>query len=198
MRYNTLGFAAAMCIALGACSDGTGPRTMLVTRIDRAVLDSAGSLNVAFTITNIGTQPEDVPACGRQPGPRVQRQQGKRWEEFAGGLCVAIYSMVPVSLQPGASISGTTDVFAPQLKRDPLASTIGNQETSRTDAVAEPYLERLITIVREARPAKTPGVRLECKHFFSPPVREILASDCDGYGAEGGILHRSTSGVPYA
>jgi len=33
--------------------------------------------------------------------------------------------------------------------------------------VAEPYLERLITIVREARPAKTPGVRLECKHFFS-------------------------------
>jgi len=111
MRYNTPGFAAAMCIALGACSDGTGPRTMLVTRIDRAVLDSAGSLNVSFTITNVGTQPEDVPACGGQPGPRVQRQQGKRWEEFAGGLCVAIYSMVPVSLQPGASISGTTDVF---------------------------------------------------------------------------------------
>ena len=33
--------------------------------------------------------------------------------------------------------------------------------------MAEPYLERLITIVREARPAKTSGVRLECKHFFS-------------------------------
>ena len=33
--------------------------------------------------------------------------------------------------------------------------------------MAEPYLERLITIVREARPAKTLGVRLECKHFFS-------------------------------
>ncbi len=55
----------------------------------------------------------------------------------------------------------------PQLKRDPLGSTIGNQETTSTDAVAEPYLERLITIVREARPAKRPGVRLECKHFFS-------------------------------
>ena len=55
----------------------------------------------------------------------------------------------------------------PQLKRDPLGSTIGNQETASTNAVAEPYLERLITIVREARPAKTPGVRLECKHFFS-------------------------------
>ena len=33
--------------------------------------------------------------------------------------------------------------------------------------MAEPYLERLITIVREARPAKPPGVRLECRHFFS-------------------------------
>jgi hypothetical protein len=103
MTYSTLGFAAAMCVALAACSDGTGPRTMLVTRIDRAVLDSAGSLNVSFTITNVGTQPED--------DPTIQRQQAKRWEGFAGGLCVAIYSMVPVSLQPGASISGTTGVF---------------------------------------------------------------------------------------
>ena len=111
MRYSTLGFAAAMCIALAACSDGTGPRTMLVTRIDRAVLDSTGSLNVSFTITNVGAQPEDVPACGGQPGPRVQRLQGRRWEELGGGLCLAIHSAVPVSLQPGASIIGTIGVF---------------------------------------------------------------------------------------
>src|SRR5712691_2016861 len=111
MRYSSIGFAAAMCVALAACSDGTGPRTLLATRISRAVLDSAGSLNVSFTITNVGTQPEDVPACGGRPGPRVQRQQAKRWEEFAGDLCSAIYSMVPVSLQPGASINGATDVF---------------------------------------------------------------------------------------
>ncbi len=111
MRYSTLGFAAAMCVILAACIDGTGPRTTLVTRIDRAVLDSAGSLNVSFTITNVGRQPEDVPACGGQPGPRVQRLQARRWEEFAGGLCLAIYSAVPVSLQPGASISGATGAF---------------------------------------------------------------------------------------
>jgi len=111
MKYITLGFAAAMCVILAACVDSTGPRTVLVTRIDRAVLDSAGSLNVSFTITNVGTQPEDVPACEGQPGPTVQRLQGRRWEEFAGGLCLAIYSMVPVSLQPGARMSGTTNVF---------------------------------------------------------------------------------------
>jgi len=103
MKYSTLGFTAAMCVALAACSEGTGPRTMLTTQIDRAVLDSAGSLNVSFTITNVGTQPEDVSACGGQPGPRVQRQQGNRWEELLAGS-VGIYSMVPVSLQPGASI----------------------------------------------------------------------------------------------
>lgn len=111
MRSSSLGLAATMCVALAACSDPTGPRTMLVTRIDRAVLDSAGSLNAAFTITNVGTQPEDVPACAGQPGPGLQKLQGRRWEEFAGVLCSAIYSMVPVWLHPGASISGTTDVF---------------------------------------------------------------------------------------
>src|SRR6266550_3103962 len=111
MKYSSLGFAAAMCVILAACVDSTGPRTVLVTRIDRAVLDSAGSLNVSFTITNVGREPEDVPACGGQPVPNVQRLQARRWEEFAGGLCLAIYSMVPVSLQPGASISGTTNVF---------------------------------------------------------------------------------------
>ena len=111
MRYSSLGFAAAMCVILAACLDGTGPRTTLVTRIDRAVLDSAGSLNAAFTITNVGREPEDVPTCGWELGPSVQRLRGRRWEGYAGGLCLAIYSTVPVSLQPGASISGTTDVF---------------------------------------------------------------------------------------
>ena len=111
MRYTNLGVAAAMCGALAACSDSAGPATMLVAHIDRAVLDSAGSLDVSFTITNVGTRPEDVPACGGQPGPRIQKQQGRRWEEFGGGVCLAIYSTVPVSLQPGASISGATDVF---------------------------------------------------------------------------------------
>ena len=35
--------------------------------------------------------------------------------------------------------------------------------------MAEPYRERLATMLREARfrPSKAPGVRLECKHFFS-------------------------------
>src|SRR6266566_4407169 len=111
MRYSSPGFAAAMCVILAACLDGTGPRTTLVTRMDRAVLDSAGSLNAAFTITNVGREPEDVPACGGQPVPNLQRLQGRRWEEYAGGLCLAIYSMVPVSLQPGESTSGTTGVF---------------------------------------------------------------------------------------
>jgi len=95
---------------LVACADGTGPHTTLVTRVDRAVLDSAG-LKVSFRITNVGTRNEDVPACGGQPVPRIQTRLGTRWEEFAGGLCLAIYDMQPVSLQPGTSISGTAGAF---------------------------------------------------------------------------------------
>ena len=33
--------------------------------------------------------------------------------------------------------------------------------------MAEPYLQRLTTILREARPTKPRGVQLECRHFFS-------------------------------
>ena len=33
--------------------------------------------------------------------------------------------------------------------------------------MAAPYLERLAAMLREARPSKPRGVRLECKHFFS-------------------------------
>jgi hypothetical protein len=111
MRYYSASLAAVICAVLAACLDGTGPNATLVTRIDRASLDSAGSLGVSFTITNIGRVNEDVPACAGQPGPRIQKQLGRRWEEFAGGLCLAIYSAVPVSLQPGASISGITGAF---------------------------------------------------------------------------------------
>lgn len=33
--------------------------------------------------------------------------------------------------------------------------------------MAEPYLQRLANMLREARPTKPRGVRLECRHFFS-------------------------------
>jgi len=73
----------------------------------------------------------------------------------------------------------------PQLKRDPLGSTIGNQEPTSADAVAEPYLEQLSKIVREARPAKTPGVRLECKHFFSGAALYANGTICASLTAVG-------------
>lgn len=33
--------------------------------------------------------------------------------------------------------------------------------------MAEPYLQRLITMLRETRPPKPRGVQLVCRHFFS-------------------------------
>src|SRR5206468_9745727 len=36
-----------------------------------------------------------------------------------------------------------------------------------TTHMAEPYRERLATLVRVARPSNAHGVRLECRHFFS-------------------------------
>jgi hypothetical protein len=96
-------------VLLGACSESAGPRTSLVTRIDHASLDSTG-LRVSFTVTNVGTRSEDVPACGGEPSPRVARQEGARWSEIGGGLCLTIYSSAPIALAPGASISAATSL----------------------------------------------------------------------------------------
>jgi hypothetical protein len=102
---------AASSAVLAACTDAAGPRTPLVTRVDRASLDSTSLLEVSYTITNTGSRSEDVPACGGVPVPIIQQQQGGRWVDYAGGICLAIYSGVPISLLPAASLTGTTAAF---------------------------------------------------------------------------------------
>ena len=107
MNYSRLAIVAVTSAILGACLDSAGPRTFLVTRIDNASRDSTG-LRVAFRVTNAGARSEDIPACGGQPSPRVARQQGPRWDEIGGGLCLAIYSSIPIALAPGESVSAAT------------------------------------------------------------------------------------------
>lgn len=109
MRHISGRLAAAIA-AVVACTGATGPRTGLVTRIDSAVLDSTRSVVVSYTIANVGQQSEEVPTCGAQPNPVIQKQIAARWDNFAGGYCLAIYGG-GIVLQPGASVSGTTSAW---------------------------------------------------------------------------------------
>src|SRR5689334_13344796 len=93
-----------------ACTDSTVPSATLLVRIDRASLDTSGVLQVTFTVTNVGASSQDVPACGGRLVPVVQQQRGTRWDNFAGGICLANLSAVPITLPAGASVSGATGV----------------------------------------------------------------------------------------
>ena len=106
MSCSRVCFIALISAALAACSEGVGLSTTLVTRIDHASLDPSG-LRVSFTITNVGARTEDVPACGGQVSPRFQERSGTRWAEVGGGLCVAVFSAIPISLAADATVSGT-------------------------------------------------------------------------------------------
>lgn len=110
MTYPRLGFAAIMVATLAACAETAGPGTTLVTRIDRASLDSTGLLAVSFTITNMGLRPEDVGACGGRPSPVFEKRRAESWASFGGGACLAILSQVPISLKAGASIADNTGI----------------------------------------------------------------------------------------
>jgi hypothetical protein len=110
MNIVRLGSAAIVFLTLAACSEGSGPGTTLVTRIERASLDSTRLLQVAFTVTNVGSVNKDVPACGGRPAPVLQQQRDARWDNFGGGICPANLSSVPIALASGASVSGTVGV----------------------------------------------------------------------------------------
>ena len=137
MRCSHVALVAIIGVTVARCSDASGPPSTLVTRIDRAALDSTNSLVVSFTITNAGQRSEDVPACGGQVGPRIQKELGVGWEEFAGGLCLAIYSTVPIALPPGASVSGTTGAWRGGAGRYRLVISYGRDGLPR--AVSAPF-----------------------------------------------------------
>ena len=140
MRHPLLGVFVIVCVTAAGCSDSAGPPTALVTSVERASLDSMGGLSVSFNIRNVGSQPEDVPACDGKPGADLQRQSGGRWESFAGAICLAIYSSAPISLQPGKSISGTTGAFrgGPGVYR----LVISYQEDGSPRVVSQPFIDK--------------------------------------------------------
>jgi hypothetical protein len=103
-----LGCASIVLVfGLVACSDNLAPSTHLIIQIDRASLDSRGTLDVAFTIRNAGGRSEEISACGGEASVVFQRQAGTRWDQIGGGLCMANLAMAPVTVPARGSIRGT-------------------------------------------------------------------------------------------
>ena len=111
MRHFHFAYLAILCLSAAACSDAAGPHAALVTRIDRASLDSTKVLTAVFTLTNLGRYNQQISACDGEPLPEWQKLESGAWDKAFGGPAdcpaPAIFSGV-ISITPGTALEGTS------------------------------------------------------------------------------------------
>ena len=95
------------CTALLACSESTEPRSSLLVVLDEVSFEPATGLHVAFTVRNVGSHTEEVSACGGRVNPVLERRRTVDWHPYAGGICQAHVSWLPIPIEPGATLTGT-------------------------------------------------------------------------------------------
>ena len=97
-----------LAAALSACSETSGPRSALLVLLDEVSFEPATGLHVAFGVRNVGSHTEHVPACDGRVNPVLERRRTSDWHPYAGGICLANVSMVPIPIEPGGSLTGST------------------------------------------------------------------------------------------
>ncbi len=68
---------------------------------------------ISFALSNTSGRTVLVAACGDHVTVILERSQGAGWQNYASGICLAIYFMVPATLAPGALREETTTVQDP-------------------------------------------------------------------------------------
>jgi hypothetical protein len=89
-----------ICAPLAACTTPTQPAVPVRLEAAAPAFNRGSPISVA--VSNTGEQAVFVAACGDHVTLVLERSQANGWQNYAGGICQAIYSMVPVTLAPGA------------------------------------------------------------------------------------------------
>lgn len=108
-----LALGALASATLASCgNDATAPTETLVfaTTSTTYTRPASGTATVAFTVDNTGNQSRSVVACGPMLTPRIERLQDASWTSYGGGICQAIYVVVPAPIPAGAKRTGEVTV----------------------------------------------------------------------------------------
>lgn len=112
----SLGLTTALALA---CSTGSPTTPADLAAELRVVLPAAsftrapsGPASVPFAVENGGPQAVGVLQCGAQVNPVIERWQDGEWVGYAGGVCLAIYPIQLVALEPGGRRTGATAIGA--------------------------------------------------------------------------------------
>ena len=129
-------FALAL-LALPTCMQTTESPAVLVVDLDEVSFQPPAGLHVAFTVRNFSSRVEEIPACVGQTSPVLERRVGAEWQVVGGGICLAIFTQVPVPIEPGGHISGSLALVGVGAGTYRLAFSFA--PPSAEDVVSEPF-----------------------------------------------------------
>ena len=113
--------AALACLADGCTASPTDPWPNVVIEVTRSrFYPDDHSAVLDFEVANLSADiTYYLAACAEQPLISVDRRQGTQWLDPTGTVCIAILSMVPISLAPGQStqFSRGVRILAPGVYR---------------------------------------------------------------------------------
>ncbi len=110
-------FALALLLAVAACQELLDPlpvQLLVQTEGTTFVRDpAAGLAAVPFTMENQSNRTIYVARCGERLMAALDRWESGQWVQHSGDLCQAIYTMDPLALAPGTSLSSVRGVLEP-------------------------------------------------------------------------------------
>jgi hypothetical protein len=128
---------------VAACSALTGPRHDDVSLEVRSVTPVNGfrDLRYAFTITNRGNRPIFLPTCGGRVRPEFRLEMPGLVEHLST-FCLAVNSMVPARLEPGAQYasSGQVSRIARTRYTPYIRFTVGQAGGTESRAMARSFV----------------------------------------------------------
>lgn len=108
------GVIALLILGLTACQSSTGPELELQVVAEDPVVppEAENFAQVAFTITNTGDEVVAVSRCGERIMTALDRLENGRWVQLSGDACLAVYSSVPLQIEPGQTVEGVRGLEA--------------------------------------------------------------------------------------
>jgi hypothetical protein len=124
-RTATLAGMVLFPLALAACESITGSSASnLVIRTEQPAFahSDTGSVLVSFTVTNSGSETAYLSRCGDNIRVGAERRQGGAWESYMSGICLGIFDMSPMPIEPGETREGGIRIPGPGVFRLRLGS----------------------------------------------------------------------------
>ena len=138
-QVSTVTFDTRLAAAFLVASGCSSPNAADLVRVQTQTNVAARGAPVRFAALNTGDATVYLQACGGRVLMIVQRRQGDSWQDYSGAACLAIYSMSPLALAPGAERSDSLALGDPGQYRLRLGVSLDGSNPAEWNAISNPF-----------------------------------------------------------